>query len=72
MLEINNRGSDVDSRLDPQAKDGRETVLLLAAALACLSQNSAGQVLDDDGRFDFVAMLTAGTASPLPPDAALF
>lgn len=62
---------DLQSQIDPQPRDGIPAILLLTPPLAGRSAKSAGQVRDDNGRFDFIAVLTARPTTPLPLDFAL-
>lgn len=52
----------VQGELDAQPKEGRGAVVALAASLRRLGGDAGGFVFEDDGRFDLVAMLSAGPA----------
>ena len=62
---------DLQSQIDTQPRDSIASILLLTPPLAGRSAEAGGQVRDDNGRFDFIAVLTTRSTAPLPLDFTL-
>ena len=53
----------LDGQAQPQAKEGGATILGLTALFASFGREASGQMLQNDSRFDFVAMLPTRSAA---------
>lgn len=71
VRNVGNGAAEFDGQADSQAERGLAEVLGLAAALVGLGVDAGGAMPQHDGRFDFIAVLSAGTAATEPPLVAL-
>ncbi len=60
---IRDRTTNGEGQVDPQAMDGNSTILVLTAAFVGFGRNVRRNVGYNNGRFHFVAVLAAGTAT---------